>query len=62
MKTKVSDIKMMEQDGTFQMAIGNHCVTDYNFKTADACYKHYIAYLLTGINKAEQALPKNTGW
>ena len=59
---KKSDIEMIEQDGTYQLAIGNHCVTDYNFKSADACYKAYIVELINAIEKAREAMPTNTGF
>lgn len=59
---KKSDIEIIEDDGTFQLSIGNHCVTGYNHKTADACYKSYIVELINGIEKAKQALPSNTGF
>ena len=58
MSVKAKDIDMMGQDGCYQLAIGNHCVTDYNFKTSDACYKSYIVQLLTAIERAESALCK----
>ena len=59
---KKSDIDMMEVDGTFQLAIGHSCVTDYNHKTADDCYKAYIVSLINSLEKARAALTSNTGF
>ena len=55
---KAKDIDMIEQDGTYQLSIGNHCVTGGNHKTADACYKSYVVQLLNAIDNAESALRK----
>lgn len=59
---KVSDIEMIEDNGTFQLAIGKSCVTGFNFKTRDACYKSYIVELIRSIEKAKGALTHNTGF
>lgn len=59
---KVSDIEMIENDGTFQLAIGKSCVTGHDFKTRDACYKAYIVELIRSIEKAKVALTHNTGF
>jgi hypothetical protein len=59
---KAADIEMMETRGTFQIAIGDHCVTDYNYKTKDACYKAYIVELINSIEKTRSALTNNTGF
>ena len=55
---KKSDIKMMNEQGTFQLAIDNHCVTGYGHKSADDCYKAYIVKLLKKLEKIELALSK----
>lgn len=53
---------MIENDGTFQLAIGKSCVTGHDFKTRDACYKAYIVELIRSIEKAKVALTHNTGF
>jgi len=58
MSLKSSDIDMMETDGQYQLSIGNHCVTGYNYKSPDACYKAYIVKLIKSINSGRDALDK----
>ena len=53
---KKADIEMMNEQGTFQLAIDNHCVTGYGHKSADDCYKTYIVKLLKKLEKIELAL------
>lgn len=63
MTIKKSDIDMMCEDGEFQLAIGDHCVTEGNFKSADACYKSYIIELIKCIDRTRyEANKANTGF
>jgi len=59
---KRSDIEMVEEDGTFQLSIGDHFVTEGNFKSADTCYRDYLVHLINGIENARAELPCNTGF
>ena len=58
---KKSDIEMIEEQGRFFLAIGDHCVTK-DYKTADDCYKAYILELINGIERAASYMPRNTGF
>lgn len=53
---KKSDIEMIKEQGTYQLAIDNLCVTGYGNKSADDCYKAYIVKLLKRLEKIELAL------
>ena len=53
---KKADIEMMKEQGTFQLAIDHHCVTGYEYKSADDCYKSYIVKLLKKLEKIEAIL------
>ena len=61
MAVKKSDIEMHQDQGTFQISIGNECVTESAYKTKDDCYKAYIVELIRSIEKARSSLTNNTG-
>ena len=63
MSVKKSDIDMMCEDGEYQLAVGEHCVTEGDFKSAEACYKSYIVELINCIDRTSKAVSKaNTGF